>query len=201
MQCENIRNKSKVTNLINYGLEYPSQSQEIKQKMKERNKEKYGVEHYSKTQEFKEKIKQTSLKNYGVEHPSQNEKIMEKMSKNCYKRKSFIFPSGIEISCQGYEPFALQNLLEIYDISEDDIISGCKNVPTIWYNDESGKKCRHYVDIFIPSENKCIEVKSTWTAKKKHDKIFLKQNAAKELGYKYEIWVYDKNGNKVETYL
>ena len=29
----------------------------------------------------------------------------------------------------------------------------------------------------------------------------VKQNAAKELGYNYEIWVYDKNGNKVETYL
>jgi hypothetical protein len=24
----------------------------------------------------------------------------------------------------------------------------------------------------------------------------LKQKAAKELGYKYEIWVYDKKGNK-----
>ena len=57
------------------------------------------------------------------------------------------------------------------------------------------------MDIFIPSENKCIEVKSTWTAKKKKDNIFLKQNAGKELGYKYEIWVYDCKGNKVETYV
>ena len=80
---------------------------------------------------------------------------------------------------------------------ESNIITGCKNVPTIWYNDENGKKHRHYVDIFIQSENKCIEVKSTWTAKKeKRLYIFEKQNAAKELGYKYEIWVYDGKGNK-----
>jgi uncharacterized protein YcfL len=77
-------------------------------------------------------------------------------------------------------------------------LTGCKNVPTIWYYDEEGKKHRHYVDIFIPSKNKCIEVKSTWTAQKKN--IFIKQKAAKELGYHYEIWIYDKKGNKVNTY-
>jgi len=59
---------------------------------------------------------------------------------------------------------------------------------------------KHYVDIFIKSENKCIEVKSTWTAEKKKDNIFLKQNAAKDLGYKYEIWVYDGKGVRVEKY-
>ena len=50
-------------------------------------------------------------------------------------------------------------------------------------------------------EFKCIEVKSTWTFKKKKDNIFLKQLAAKNLGYNYEIWVYDSKGNKIETYL
>jgi hypothetical protein len=117
---------------------------------------------------------------------------MEKLSKNAYKQKTFKLPSGKEIKCQGYEPFALQDLIKSEIIEENDIITGCKNVPTIWYNDEIGKKHRHYVDIFIPSQNKCIEVKSTWTAEKKKDCIFLKQNAAKELGYAYEIWVYDK---------
>jgi hypothetical protein len=70
----------------------------------------------------------------------------------------------------------------------------------LWYNDESGKKHRHYVDIFIPTLNKCIEVKSTWTKEKKKDCIFLKQKAAKELGYIYEIWVYDRKGTRVEIY-
>jgi hypothetical protein len=62
------------------------------------------------------------------------------------------------------------------------------------------EKHRHYVDIFIPSQNKCIEVKSTWTSEKKKDTIFLKQNAAKELGYNYEIWVYNRKGIKIEKY-
>ena len=50
-------------------------------------------------------------------------------------------------------------------------------------------------------QNRCIEVKSTWTAKKKKDTILLKQKAAKELGYDYEIWIYDRKANRVETIL
>jgi hypothetical protein len=30
--------------------------------------------------------------------------------------------------------------------------------------------------------------------------IFLKQNPAKELGYNYEIWVYNNKGVRVEKY-
>jgi hypothetical protein len=197
-QSEQIRNKSKQTCLNNYGVEYPSQSQEIKEKMKETNLKKYGFEFASQSDEIKEKYKKTCLEKYGVEHPHQNEEIMEKSSKNAYKIKVFKFKSGKEIKCQGYEPFALTEINDC--INETDIITGAKNVPKIWYCDNSDKKHRHYVDIYIPSKNKCVEVKSTWTLKKKKDNIFLKQNAAKELGYEYEIWVYDKKGNKVETF-
>ena len=54
--------------------------------------------------------------------------------------------------------------------------------------------------IYLPNVNKCIEVKSTWTAEKKKDNIFLKQEAAKKLGYNYEIYVYDKKGVLVNFY-
>ena len=84
---------------------------------------------------------------------------------------------------------------------ESDIITGCHNVPTIWYNDETGKKHRYYVDIFIPSQNRCIEVKSPWTEQINKDNIFLKQQAGKELGYNYEIWVYDGKGVRFTPFL
>ena len=115
-----------------------------------------------------------------------------------YYLKEYTLPSGNIIKIQGYEHFALNELLK--NINENDIITGCKNVPTIWYNDESGKKHRHFVDIFIPSQNKCIEVKSTWTFKKQKEIVLLKKLTGKELGYLYEIWVYDNKGNKVEFY-
>jgi hypothetical protein len=124
---------------------------------------------------------------------------MEKSSKNAYKLKDYTLPSGNIIKIQGYENYALDELLQD-GILEEDIINGCKNVPEIWYEDENNKKHRHYVDIFIQSQNRCIEIKSTWTAEKKKDCIFLKKEAGKQLGYNYEIWVYNGKGEKVECY-
>jgi hypothetical protein len=199
-QNEEIKNKIKNTNIIKYGCQYSSQNQEVKQKMKNTNLERYGVEYAIQNEKFKEKSKKTCLKKYGVEFFSQNIEIMEKISKNAYKLKEYKMPSGNIIKVQGYEPYALDYLIKD-NILEDDIKTGCKNVPTIWYEDEQQQKHRHYVDIFIPSQNKCIEIKSTWTAKQKKNNIFIKQQTAKDLGYNYEIWIYDGKGNRIETIL
>jgi len=140
------------------------------------------------------------LTNFGVEYNSQILEIAYKQSTNSFKRKDYIFPSGKQISCQGYEPFALDMLIKDELINETDILTGIKNLLIIWYNDLIGKKHRHYVDIFISSQNKCIEVKSTWTIKREKDNIFLKQEAGKKLGYLYEIWVYNNKGEIIECY-
>ena len=188
------------TNLEKYGSSCCLQNKEIKEKIIKTNLEKYGFVNVGQNYIIQEKMKNTMLKKYGVQYPLQNSKIAEKSSINSYKSKTYIFPSGRKIICQGYEPFALEDLLK-NNIEENDIITGSKNVPTIWYNDESGRKHRHYVDIFIPSQNKCIEVKSMWTLKYKKSNIFEKQNTAKEIGYLYEIWVYNSKGYRIERYL
>ena len=201
LKCPLTKEKIKATNLIKYGCEHNSQNEEIKNKKILKSLIKYGTEYPIQNEIIKQKVKETNKKNYGTEHPSQNVDYAEEHSKKIYNKKEYIYPSGKIISIQGYENFALNYLIINEKIDESDIITGCKNVPTIWYNDESNKKHRHYVDIFIPSQNKCIEVKSTWTAEKKKDCIFLKQNAGKELGYNYEIWVYDRKGNVVNKYI
>jgi hypothetical protein len=159
------------------------------------------VDHYTKTQEFKDQYKETCLEKYGFENSSQNHEIMEKIITTAHSRKDFIFPSGRCEKVQGAEPYALKYLIEIDHLDENDIVVGCKNVPSIWYLDKNNKKHRHYVDIFIPNQNKCIEVKSNWTAKINQDNIFLKQNAGKELGYLYEIWVYNGRGKFLEKHV
>ena len=161
---------------------------------------KYNVEYPFQSKKYQEIFKNKCLQKYGVENPQQVPEIAEKTSKNSYTRKKYILPSGKEIMCQGYEPFALDKLIKEEKITEEYIVTGFKNVPQIWYNDEQNKKHRHYVDIYIPSQNRCIEVKSTWTAEKKKDNIFLKQEAGKKLGYLYEIWVYNNKGNIVECF-
>ncbi len=197
LKLNEFKEKSKQTCLEKYGVDNPMKCKEIKEKANKTNLNKYGVENPFQSEECKEKAKQTCLKKYGVEHGMQNKEIFDKSNKNSYKLKTYTFPSGNEIKYQGYENYALDELIQNYE--ESNIITGVKNVPTIWYTDESGKKHRHYVDIFIPTENKCIEVKSTWTFKKKKDNVLDKMKCAKDQGYLYEIWVYDNKGNKVET--
>ena len=223
-QLDIIKEKIVETNLFKYGVTNPTYSNDIREKTKQKNLEKYGVEYTSQLPEVINKkhntmmqnfgvkyplqskicqnnFKQTCLKKYGVENPQHNLEIADKTVKNNYRKKTYTSSSGKEYICQGYEPFALECLIEKENVNENDIITSRKEVPTIWYNNVKGKKSRHYVDIFISSQNRCIEVKSTWTAKKKQDSIFLKQNAAKELGYNYEIWIYNSKGEIVEKHI
>jgi len=195
-QSQEVRNKVKETNLQKLGVEYPSQNQEIKQKTKETCLKKYGCEYTLQSEIVKNKTKETCLKNYGCEHHFQNVEIMEKNIKTSFRRKEYVFPSGKIEKVQGYEPFALDELIINEKIDESDIITGVQNVPEIWYNDANGKKHRYYVDIFIPSQNRCIEVKSEWTYNQQINSVLLKENAVKELGYNYEMWIYDNKGNK-----
>jgi hypothetical protein len=187
------------TCLEKYNVENTFQNETFKQKIIETNLKNNGVKFPQQSKIIRDKRINTYLKNYGYENPQQAPEIAEKSAKNSYRKKIYILPSGKELICQGYEPFALEKLIKEENITEEDIVTGCKNVPQIWYDDEECKKHRHYVDIFIPSQNRCIEVKSTWTSEKNKDNIYLKQNAAKEFGYQYEIWIFNAKKELLEV--
>ena len=125
----------------------------------------------------------------------QNAESAEKHLHSTFKTKKYKLPSGKIIDYQGYENFALNELFKNEKIVEEDIITNRKDVPEIWYLDKNGKKRRHYVDIFIPSQNRCIEVKSSWTNQAKNN-VIEKKEYAEKLGYQYEIWIYDSKRNK-----
>jgi hypothetical protein len=192
--------KQKETNLIKYGCENQFQNEEIKTKIKNTNLEKYGVQFPSQSQHIKDKIKNTIIEKYGCENAMQNSDIMEKSLKMSYKVKEYIFHSGRKERIQGYEHFALDELTR-NNISEDDIVLGPKNVPVIWYLDEFAKKHRHYVDIYVKTLNKCIEVKSVWTFNNNKSIVLKKQETAKTLGLNYEIWIYNSKGIKINVLL
>ena len=131
--------------------------------------------------------------------------------KYCYQSLAqFCNENGIELCielCRDYsgelfrrETRVLDELIINEKVDESDIIIGSQYVPEIWYLDNSNKKHRFYVDIYIPSQNKCIEVKSLYTYKKNEAINLLKQDATKNLGYNYEFWVYNKKGEKINCY-
>jgi hypothetical protein len=197
-QNKDVQERMQQTCLVQFGCRNAFQNEEIKERIKQQNIEQHGVEYNSQRPEVKERSVATCLEKYNVEHPAQNTEIAEKSSKNAYKLKDYKLPSGATIKIQGYEGLALNDLLNSEHLDESQITTGVTNVPVIWYTDVEGTRHRHFVDIYIPHQNRMIEVKSTWTAAKKKDLIFVKQEACQALGYNYEIWVYDKKGRRVE---
>jgi hypothetical protein len=190
------KDKCKNNCLEKYGVDHYSKTQNFKEKVITTSLEKYGVDHYSKTQEFKEKVISTSLTKYGVNHPMQNKYISYNQSKKCYNLKHFIFPCGKIVQYQGYENFALTDLIN-EGYTSNDIITCRKDVPEIWYYDLNNNKHRYFADIFIPKINKIIEVKSKWTYNIKKDIIKLKANACIKDGFDYEIWIYNRENTEL----
>jgi hypothetical protein len=178
-----------------YGVDHHLQRDDILEKQRQTNRERRGVEYSLQSEEVRAKAVATNLRIYNVEHPSQNQEIQERAQKNAKKFKSYKMPSGAIRKVQGYEPFALDTLLKTY--TEDQIKTDRKDVPRIQYEDGGKQKC-YFPDIFIPHENKLIEVKSTWTYKCKTDNIQKKAEACKAQGYNYEIWCYNAKGVKLD---
>ena len=196
LKSPQIREHIKQTNIKKYGCENPQQNREIKEKTMETNLKIYGCKSPAGNLIVRQKIQQTNLERYGVLHHSQNAEVADTMLKNAYNNKKYTLPSGKIIDYQGYENYALDELLYIEKIDETNIVTNRKDVPEIWYNDKNNKRRRHYVDFYIPSQNRCIEVKSTWTNQAKNS-VIEKQKAAQKLGYTYDIWIYDKSGNVI----
>lgn len=110
--------------------------------------------------------------------------------------KPFTFPkNNITIKVQGYEPFCLIHLLENENISEEELIEGYKIIPVINYF-QNDKKHYYYPDIYIPSKNLIIEVKSRYTFELAKETNLIKlETTVNKYGYNMEIRIYDRKGN------
>ncbi len=116
---------------------------------------------------------------------------------NCHRHHS-LYLHGKEYTLQGYDAYGVKHLLSMgYD--EDDLV-----IRGIW--DEIGGPIRYtfegvtrrYLpDIYIKSEHKMIEIKSTYTLdkcgtlKRHENPVFSKFDAVKSMGINMEIWVMD----------
>lgn len=80
-QSEEIKLKSKKTNLEKYGVEYASMSDSFKDNLKKSNLSKWGVENVFQSDEIKKSIKNTIVEKYGVYNVFQSDEI-KKLIKN-----------------------------------------------------------------------------------------------------------------------
>lgn len=220
---KNIRKeKIKATCMSKYGVDSHFRSKEVIENRKKKVFEKYGVENVLQIKEVIDKIKasnikkcgheyatqnltkeewgkrmekrkKTNIERFGYENPAQHPETFEKIQESAKRFKEYKMPSGEIRKIQGYEGFALDELLKIYE--ENQIKTDRKDVGRIKYV-LNGINKYYSPDIGIPNENKLIEVKSKFTYTIEPEKIKCKGEACKGLGFEYEIWIYDRKGVK-----
>ena len=165
-------------------------SDELLSKMKNTNIEKYGAEYYSTTNDWYDKCVNSALKKYGKEWVSKVDSINVKQQSGGYSYHYFEFPSGKVVRVQGYEPKVLTKL--VIDYEESDIIVGVQNIIDeigFFHYEYEGETHRYYPDIYIKSENRVIEVKSTYTFNKEKEKNLLKRDSVinRNINFKFII--------------
>ena len=215
LQSKEIQDKRSALYMEKHGYKNPAQNPEVKEKIKETFIEKYGghpmfddtiktkvkdtcFEKYGgypgENELVKQKMVNTFNEKYGCDHPLQVPDILEKSFINAKKYKKYTLPSGKIINIQGYEHFALDIIFKTY--TEEQILTQRKDIPRIQYIADNKTKY-YFPDIFISSENRIIEVKSSWTYKKDLDKNKLKEKYTIDSGYKFEFWIFDRCGNRI----
>ncbi len=193
---EQFKKKTDETNLEKYGIEHPQRLQSLKDKSAITCKERYGVSAPQKNKEIRQKSVNTCMEKYGVENSAQDSAIHEKTIKRMYRSKEYIFANGIKVTVQGYEPFAIDSLLKVYDQSE--IMIETSSNPRISYRDDLNKYHYYFPDIYIPKDNLIIEVKSLYTYNKNTPRHLLKQQACLDAGYNFKFMIFDKDGTLLE---
>jgi hypothetical protein len=163
-------------------------SPELFTKMKNTNIEKYNVEYFSKTSEWYDMCVETAIKKHGKEWVSKVDYINAKQQSGGYSYYDFEFPSGKVVRVQGYEPRVLAKLVIDYD--EHDIVVGVQNIIDcigFFHYIYENKEHRYYPDIYIKSENRVIEVKSTYTFNKEKKKNLLKRDSILNAGINFNF--------------
>jgi len=225
-QIQNQVTKSKETFRKKYGVEWATQSDEYKVKSKTTKMARYGNEYFngnaktsqawqSKSEseliEIINKRRKTCLERHGVENAFMKPDARIKSAKSNSSGREYTLPSGRIIGVRGYEDIAINILLE--DYSEDELMFDDRTcqyqLPVFNYLNVNQHTVKYYPDIYIPEENKLIEVKSPWwwdgKGSPKYDSRLQnnlrKKDAVISAGFKYEVWLFtDRDQYEILTW-
>lgn len=201
-----------------YGVEWSSHLPSQKEKSRQTKLRKYGNEKYNnskkasktrldKTVEEKNLINQlrrsTNLERYGVENVLLTKATATKINKGNASIKAYILPSGKSVGVRGYEPYALDVIFNELNYNESDVIIhddySDYAIEVFEYVNVNMHNLKYYPDIYIPKENRIIEVKSQWRwdgygAEKYKSRLvnnLKKRKAVLDKGYNYEVWLFE----------
>ena len=157
--------------------------------------EKYGGMHFTQTSAYKAHARDCLFLKYGVYSVMHVPEICKKILEAAYRFKPYTMPSGNIVYTQGYENFALDHILQIYPEQDIEVSFG---ITQEFYYTLEKEVHRYYPDILIKSENKIIEVKSTYTVTHNKQKNIEKEQCVLDKGLLFEVWVFDRDGTIIE---
>ncbi len=146
--------KSRETQLLKYGVDNYSKTNECKEKMSKTIKNKYGIEHYSQTDEYKEKIRKTNIQKYGVEHYSKTNEYKERVkntSLNKYGQTSY---RNTDEYKESYKNTCLDKYGVEHYSKTDEYKEKVKNTSIDRYNETNYTKTDEYKERY---KNTCLE--------------------------------------------
>lgn len=217
---EKSRELRKQTNRERYGVDYTTQSPQMMNKSKLTKKERYGHEYYSNPKQtsdswqaktldeiavITEKKRVACMDRYGIENPFFLPNVRTKSALANSIGREFTLPSGRIIKVRGYEDVVITTLLKL--LTEEEVIVDDTlreySIPVFTYTDSGRHVLRYYPDIYIPKENKIIEVKGRWwwdgngieKYRNRLTKNLKKRKAVIDAGYQYEVWLFEDRSN------
>ena len=183
------------TNMEKYGSKYYTSTNQFKEKCTEKYNLDWDGKHPTSHQSTKDKKYKTNTEKYGFKCALQNPMIYDKHLKSCYSTKEYTMPSGKIISVQGYEPWAIDKILENNDESENNIITDKQEIIKILgdfqYNNINNTISYYFPDIYLKSTGKIIEVKSEYTYSINIEENIAKKESVIAKGLTFEFWIFD----------
>ena len=227
LQAKEIQDKISMTFLRTLGATRPFLSETFLQKMKEKYghewfccteafknimMEKYGSEHYVTSDHCKQqmmekygseffitskKYREVMMEKYGAESAMQCPELFRRAQQSSsFCRKAYVTPDGKTYMVLGYEGCAMDDILKEEGIKtmyagED------PEIPVFQYVGEDDKTHFYYPDIYIPEENRVVEVKSVYTYNRDPEKTLCKALKVSE-NYLFELRLYNDKKEIVE---
>lgn len=193
-QTDDFKRKTRKTKKLRHGDPTYNNSKQSAEKNRNKSKE--------EKRKIREKKENTNQKRHGTKYPGLLN--CKKTNSSNGKIKNYILPSGKIIGIRGYENIAIDLLLKTYTEKEIIIHDSYKKTLNLTFEyicDSDNHK--YFPDIYIPKENKIIEIKRRWwydgkgdvKYKYRLDKNLLKKQIVAESGYTFKFWIFDDKKN------
>lgn len=136
------------------------------------------------------------LETYGAESAMQCPELFRKAQSTSFHRKPYISPDGKTFMVLGYEGVALDEILKEEGIKT--VYAGeDPEIPVFQYVGDDDKTHYYYPDIYIPEENRVIEIKSIYTYNQDPEKTLCKALKVSE-NHLFELRLYNHKKEIVE---